>query len=57
MALHIVTAEERLAEANSKTTLAIFGPPGIGKTSLLWSLLGPAYYAGLSLVLDRRRST
>ena len=39
MALHIVTAEERLAEANSKTTVAIFGPPGVGKTSLLWTLL------------------
>ena len=39
MALQIVTAEERLAEANSKTTLAIFGPPGVGKTSLLWTLL------------------
>ena len=40
MALHIVTAEERLAEANGKTTLAIFGPPGVGKTSLLWTLPG-----------------
>ena len=39
MALQIVTADERLAEANSKTTVAIFGPPGVGKTSLLWSLL------------------
>jgi AAA domain len=39
MALHIVTADERLAEANSKTTVAIFGQPGIGKTSLLWTLL------------------
>ena len=39
MALHIVTADERLAEANSKTTVAIFGPPGVGKTSLLWTLL------------------
>ena len=38
MALHIVTADERLAEANSKTTLAIFGPPGVGKTSLLRTL-------------------
>jgi hypothetical protein len=38
MPLHIVTADERLAEANSKTTLAIFGPPGVGKTSLLWTL-------------------
>ena len=39
MALHIVTADERLAEANSKTTLAIFGPPGVGKTSLLRTLI------------------
>jgi AAA domain len=39
MALHIVTADERLAEANSKTTVAIFAQPGIGKTSLLWTLL------------------
>jgi hypothetical protein len=38
MALHIVSTDERLAEANSKTTLAIFGPPGVGKTSLLWTL-------------------
>jgi ATP-dependent Lon protease len=37
MALHIVTAEERLSEANAKTTVAIFGPPGVGKTSLLCS--------------------
>jgi hypothetical protein len=42
MGLHIVTAEERLAEANSKTTLAIFGLPGVGKTSLLWTLPGSA---------------
>ena len=28
MALQIVTAEERLAQANSKTTMAIFGPSG-----------------------------
>ena len=40
MPLHIVTADERLAEANSKTTVAIFGPPGVGKTSLLWTLPG-----------------
>ena len=38
MTLHIVTADERLAEANSKTTMAIFGPPGVGKTSLLKTL-------------------
>jgi AAA domain len=39
MTLHIVTADERLAAANSKTTVALFGPPGVGKTSLLQSLL------------------
>ena len=39
MTLHIVTADERLAAANSKTTVAIFGPPGVGKTSLLGTLL------------------
>jgi hypothetical protein len=38
MGLHIVTAEERLAEASSKTTMAIFGPSGVGKTSLLRTL-------------------
>lgn len=38
MALKIVTADERLAEANNKTTLAIFGPSGVGKTSLLKTL-------------------
>jgi hypothetical protein len=35
VALRIVSADERLAEANAKTTMAIFGPPGVGKTSLL----------------------
>ena len=38
MALQIVTAEKRLAQANSKTTMAIFGPSGVGKTSLLKTL-------------------
>ena len=38
MTLHIITADERLADANSKTTMAIFGPSGVGKTSLLWRL-------------------
>lgn len=38
MALKIITADERLAEANNKTTLAIFGPTGVGKTSLLKTL-------------------
>jgi len=34
----IVTADERLSAANNKTSLAIFGPPGCGKTSLLKKL-------------------
>jgi hypothetical protein len=39
VALQIVTVDERLAEANSKTTVALFGPPGVGKTSLLQTLI------------------
>jgi hypothetical protein len=35
MTLRIVTADERLAGANSKTTVALFGPPGVGKTTLV----------------------
>ena len=38
MSLVIITADQRLAEANSKTTMAIFGPSGVGKTSLLKTL-------------------
>ena len=38
MGLRIVTADERLAIANAKTTVAIFGPAGAGKTSLARSL-------------------
>ncbi len=38
MALRIVTADERLSEANQKTTVAIFGPSGVGKTSLARTL-------------------
>ena len=38
MALRIVTADERLAIANAKTTVAIFGPAGAGKTSLARTL-------------------
>ena len=38
MSLAIITADQRLAEANSKTTMAIFGPSGVGKTSLLRTL-------------------
>ena len=38
MPIRIVTADERLAEAKSKTSIAIFGPAGVGKTSLLKTL-------------------
>ena len=38
MAFRIVTADERLSAAESKTSVALFGPPGIGKTTLLKTL-------------------
>jgi hypothetical protein len=38
MALRIITADERLATSNTKTSMAIFGPSGVGKTSLLKTL-------------------
>ena len=38
MALRIVTADERLSAAGAKTTMTIFGPSGVGKTSLLKTL-------------------
>ena len=38
MSLRIISAEQRLAEAQGKTTMAIFGPSGAGKTSLLKTL-------------------
>ena len=38
MNLRIVTADQRQAEANGKTTLALFGPSGVGKTTLLKTL-------------------
>ena len=38
MNLRIITAEQRLTESHGKTTMAIFGPSGAGKTSLLKSL-------------------
>lgn len=38
MALKIITADERLSAAHAKTTMAIFGPSGVGKTSLLKTL-------------------
>lgn len=38
MTVRIVTADERLSAAQNKTSIAIFGPPGVGKTSLLKTL-------------------
>ena len=57
MALRIVTADERLAEANSKTTMVIVGPAGVGKTYLLTTVSPIAtlcldFEAGLKSVQD-----
>lgn len=41
MSLRIISADDRLREAQGKTTMAIFGPSGVGKTSLLKSLPPP----------------
>jgi AAA domain len=38
MALRIVTADERLSAATNKTTIALFGPTGVGKTTQLVTL-------------------
>jgi len=38
MAFRIITADERLSAVENKTSLAIFGPPGVGKTTLLKTL-------------------
>ncbi len=38
MAVRIITADERLSAGGNKTSVAIFGPPGVGKTSLLKTL-------------------
>ncbi|WP_096701354.1 ATP-binding protein [Magnetospirillum sp. 15-1] len=38
MAVRIITADERLSCAGNKTSVAIFGQPGVGKTSLLKTL-------------------
>lgn len=38
MALRIITADERLAAGNNKTSIALFGPAGSGKTSQLKTL-------------------
>ena len=38
MALRIITADERLAAANNKTSIALVGPAGSGKTSQLKTL-------------------
>lgn len=38
MALRIITADERLSAAANKTTMALFGPSGAGKTTLVKTL-------------------
>ena len=38
MSLRILSADQRLAEARGKTTMALFGPSGAGKTALLKTL-------------------
>ena len=38
MPVSIVTADQRLSAASNKTSFCIFGPPGVGKTSLLKTL-------------------
>ena len=40
MAFRIITADERLSAAENKTSLAIFGPPGVGKTVISPFLAG-----------------
>jgi hypothetical protein len=48
MPVRIITADERLSAAGNKTSVAIFGPPGVGKTSLL-KTLPPAHTVCLDL--------
>jgi hypothetical protein len=38
MSLRIITADERLSASENKTSLAVFGPPGVGKTTLIKTL-------------------
>jgi hypothetical protein len=38
MSLRIITADERLSTSENKTSLAVFGPPGVGKTTLIKTL-------------------
>lgn len=38
MTVRIITADERLSASENKTSLAIFGPPGVGKTTLITSM-------------------
>jgi len=38
MTVRIITADERLSAAENKTSLTIFGPPGVGKTTLIKTL-------------------
>jgi hypothetical protein len=44
MALRIVTADERLSHAANKSTVALFGPTGSGKTTQLKHLPEPMTY-------------
>jgi AAA domain-containing protein len=57
MSLRIITADARLKEARGKTTVALFGPTGVGKTFMLKSLpeqltLCVDFEAGLKSVQD-----
>ena len=59
MSLRIITAEERLSGDSAKTTMAIFGPSGAGKTSLIKTLppedtLCLDFEAGMKSVQDWR---
>ena len=38
MTLRIITADERLSASENKTSLAVLGPPGVGKTTLIKTL-------------------
>jgi len=54
MPVRIITADERLSAAHKKTSIAIFGPPGAGKTSLLKTL--PADQTVFFYLVVRRKS-
>jgi putative ribosome biogenesis GTPase RsgA len=61
MALRIVSADERLSRVANKTTMALFGPSGVGKTTQLKKLPPDQTVcidleAGLKSVQDRTSS-